>query len=53
MIHHLDTSQFKYKVDNSSIVARNLKRIMFSEEFADVVIVSGQHPGIERIHAHR
>ncbi len=37
----LDTSQFRYKVDNSSIVARNLKKIMFSEDFADVVIISG------------
>ena len=49
----LDTSQFRYKVDNSSIVARNLKKIMFSEDFADVVIISGQHPGTERIFAHR
>ena len=26
---------------------------MFSEDFADVVIISGQHPGTERIFAHR
>ena len=49
----VDISNFRYKIDNSSIVARNLKSILFSEEFADVVIISGMSPSQERIHAHR
>jgi len=40
-------------VDNSSIVASNLKSLLFSEEFSDVVIVAGTAPYQERIQAHR
>jgi hypothetical protein len=35
---------FRYKVDNPQIVARTLKGILFAEDFADVVIISGMHP---------
>lgn len=49
----VDISQFKYKVDNSTIVARNLKNILFQEEFADVVIIAGTAPYQEKIFAHR
>jgi len=49
----MDMSNFRYKVDNSNIVARNLKRIMFSEDFADVVIIAGMQPYQEKIYAHR
>jgi hypothetical protein len=53
LIGSLDMQNFRYKVDNPSIVARTLKAILFSEDFADVVIISGMHPYQERIYAHR
>ena len=36
-----DDDQFKYKIDNSSMVTRHLSSILFSEEFADVVLICG------------
>ena len=53
VIGSLDMQNFRYKVDNPSIVARTLKGILFSEDFADIVIISGMHPYQERIFAHR
>jgi len=32
---------FTYKIDNPSMVTRNLANILFSEEFSDVVLVCG------------
>ena len=34
-------NEFKYKIDNPSIITKNLGNILFSEEFADVVLVCG------------
>jgi hypothetical protein len=35
------------------MVSRNLKRILFAEEFSDVVIIAGMSSYQERICAHR
>lgn len=34
-------NDFKYKIDNPSIITKNLGSILFQEEFADVVLVCG------------
>jgi hypothetical protein len=36
---------FTHKIDNPSMVTRNLANILFSEEFSDVVLVCGQDRG--------
>lgn len=44
---------FKHRVDNPFIVTSNLKSILFSEEFSDVLILAGTAPHSEKIPAHR
>ena len=42
MVLHTNTSSeddFKYKIDNPSMVTRNLMNILFSEKFADVILI--------------
>jgi hypothetical protein len=36
-----DDYDFKYKIDNSNIVSKNLSSILFKEEFSDVVLICG------------
>ena len=47
------TSNFKYKIDNSSIVTKNLQDILFNDEFADVFLIAGSSNQQETIAAHR
>ena len=48
-------SQMMYTIENPNVVTRNLKSILFNEEFADVTIVAGGGGGLptERIPAHK
>ena len=36
-----DQDDFKYKIDNPSMVTQYLSQILFSEEFSDVVLKCG------------
>lgn len=36
-----EEDDFSHKIDNPSMVTKNLSSILFSEEFSDVVLVCG------------
>ena len=44
-----------YEVENPSVVATNLRNILFNPEIADVIILAGGEAGLplERIPAHK
>ncbi len=46
---NITTDPFKYKVDNPGIISSNMKHLLFSEDFADVLILAGTAPQVERV----
>lgn len=55
IVSNQSANDFTYKIDNASVVTRNLSSILFNEQFSDVVLKceGGADGSNERIFAHR